>query len=297
MTGGVVKSIKCVWEIRATLGENPLYDPRNETLYWLDIKGEKLFALSLPSGDQQIWSISGNISALGLHEAGGLIAAGRKGFCHITFDEQNMPVVKYLNNPESHIETTRFNDGAIDPFGCFWAGTMDDAEKDAFAGNWWRYTSAGEVRQMVSGFHVTNGPAFDADRQLAYLTDSARQIIYCASYKSLDTFGALKPFKKFGKGEGYPDGMALDREGCLWVAFWDGACLRRISPEGEVVETVEMPTQRPTCPVIVGNKIYVTSASIGLEVEKKQNALAGSLFELTLNDEKDCRPVYFSQAC
>lgn len=292
MPDNLVKSVKCVWEARAILGEGPLHDPRNETLYWLDIKGEKLFALSLRNGDKQTWAIPGNISALGLHSNGGLIAAGKHGFCHIKIDEDAAPFVTYLNDPESGIEKTRFNDGSVDPYGFFWAGTMDDGETDAEAGNWWRYGSSGEVQKMASGFHVTNGPVFDADRKIAYLTDSARQIIYRAEYSDASSFGELKVFKQFGPGDGYPDGMAIDRTGALWVAFWDGSCLRRLSLEGDVIETVKMPVQRPTCPVIVGNKIYVTSASIGLEGE--EDVLAGSLFEIALEKNVDLDiPNYF----
>lgn len=293
---GLVKSIRCVWETRALLGESPLYDPRNQTLYWLDIKGEKLFVLYLQSDERQIWSVPGNISALGLHMSGGLIAAARQGFCHITFDDQGSPNIKYLINPEAHIEKTRFNDGAVDPFGRFWAGTMDNNEKDPHLGNWWRLGPTGEAEKMASGFHVTNGPVFDADRKIAYLTDSARQIIYHAPYPDEESFGELMPFKQFGKNEGYPDGMAIDREGALWVAFWDGACLRRLSPKGEVLETINMPVQRPTCPVIIGSKIYVTSASIGLNTSEGQNALAGSLFEITLESDGSRKPDYFNQA-
>jgi len=280
MSNRLVNTVKCVWETRAILGEGPLHDPRNERLYWVDIKGEKLFAMSLRDDKKQTWSVPGNISALGLHSDGGLVAVGRLGFCHITFDENEMPLIKYLNDPENHIEKTRFNDGAVDPYGYFWAGTMDDAEVDSEAGNWWRYAPSGQVEKMASGFHVTNGPVFDAERKIAYLTDSARQIIYRADYLNASSFGELAVFKQFGRSEGYPDGMAIDREGTLWVAFWDGSCLRRISTDGEVIETVKVPVKRPTCPVIIGDKIYVTSASIGLE--GKKNVLAGSLFEIAL---------------
>lgn len=295
MTSTQAKSVKCVWETRAILGESPLFDPRKDQLYWLDIKGERLFALSILSGDKQEWPLSGNISTLGLHAAGGLIAAGRQGFCHITFGKDAKLSIEYLSNPESEIVTNRFNDGNVDPFGCFWAGTMDNAERDVSAGNWWRYTPSGKVEKMASGFHVTNGPVFDKDRKTAYLTDSARQTIYHATYPDTENFGELTQFKKFQKGEGYPDGMAIDVEGCLWVAFWDGGCLRRLSPKGDILETVKMPVQRPTCPVIIKDRIYVTSASIGLNEDDVQNTLAGSLFEVSLESEKGGPTYYFAQ--
>ena len=62
--------------------------------------------------------------------------------------------------------------------------------------------------------------------------------------------------------------MTVDSEGCLWIAFWDGWCVRRYSPDGEWIETIEMPVQRPTSCTFGGrdlDRLYITSASIGLD--------------------------------
>jgi sugar lactone lactonase YvrE len=73
---------------------------------------------------------------------------------------------------------------------------------------------------------------------------------------------------RFGEGQGYPDGMTVDREGCLWVAFWDGWCLRRLSPSGECIDTLDLPVQRPTSCTFGGpalDRLFITSARIGLD--------------------------------
>ena len=87
-------------------------------------------------------------------------------------------------------------------------------------------------------------------------------------------------FARFAEADGYPDGMTVDRAGDLWVAFWDGWCLRRLSPSGEIAQTLAMPVQRPTSCAFGGpaaDRLYITSSALGLDLADQP--LAGSLFE------------------
>jgi sugar lactone lactonase YvrE len=78
--------------------------------------------------------------------------------------------------------------------------------------------------------------------------------------------------------------MTVDSEGCLWVAFWDGWCLRRFSPAGERLAELEVPVQRPTSCAFGGpdlDQLFVTSARIGLdEAALESQPQAGGLFVL-----------------
>ena len=71
-------------------------------------------------------------------------------------------------------------------------------------------------------------------------------------------------FLQFGAGDGYPDGMTVDAEGCLWIAFWDGWCVRRFSPAGRTgSQTIDMPVAQPTSCAFGGpdlDRLYITSA-------------------------------------
>ncbi len=96
------------------------------------------------------------------------------------------------------------------------------------------------------------------------------------------SLGPRETFLQFKAGDGYPDGMTVDAEGCLWIAFWDGGCVRRYSATGDWLETVATPVSRPTSCAFGGrdlDRLYISSASIGLD----QQALgmqpnAGGLF-------------------
>jgi sugar lactone lactonase YvrE len=264
--------------VSAVLGEGPLWDPRDEKLYWLDIKGEKIFRHDPKSSVNEAFAAPGNVSALALARRGGFVCATRNGFARLVI-ENGAAGLTPIADPESSLPDNRFNDGKADPAGGFWAGTMDDTEK-ATAGSWWRLAPDGAVTKIDSGYRVTNGPAFDAARGRVFLTDSAKQKVYVA-----DTDGTgvndKKIFLQFGEGDGYPDGMEVDAEGCLWIAFWDGFAVRRFSPDGALLMEIAMPVPRPTSLVIVDDNLFVTSASAGLSEDSlRRHPASGALFRV-----------------
>lgn len=81
--------------------------------------------------------------------------------------------------------------------------------------------------------------------------------------------------------EGVPDGATIDNEGFLWVCFFDGEKLVRISPEAEPVCTIVMPVKRPTQPSWFGDNLdefLVTSASY--KVDMNEWPLSGHVFHV-----------------
>ena len=87
-----------------------------------------------------------------------------------------------------------------------------------------------------------------------------------------------------GPGEGTPDGLTVDDQGCLWMAVWDAWCLVRFSPEGQEMQRVRLPVPRPTSCCFGGSNLdtlFVTSASVRLSQQTLDAApLSGSVFAL-----------------
>ena len=273
------RAVKCAASVAALLGEGPLWDPRIGRLLFLDIKDSKLFLYDPKGADIETHSLPVMVSALGLRRQGGYVCAHRGGFAFLNVGVDGVEVEEIVD-PEADRPGNRFNDGKVDPFGGFWAGTMDDRENDDEAGSWWRLAPDLTVSKIDAGFHVTNGPAFDSARNRVYFTDSARRRIFAGDLVA-DGFKNKRVFLEFDERSGFPDGMEVGAEGDLWVAFWDGAAVRRFSPEADPLEAIVVPAPRPTSIAFEGRRAYVTSARIGLDagaLEKSPDA--GALFEI-----------------
>lgn len=255
--------VRCVANVKAVLGEGPVWVEAEQALYWVDIKGSKIFRLD--SSDRRTqWDTPMRIGSIAPRAAGGFIAGTEHGFAEIDLDAGRFDV---FHNPEQDWPDNRFNDGKVDSRGRFWAGTMDDNQKQA-AGTLYRLDPDRSCRAIDHGYKITNGPAFSPDGRTLYHTDTARQLIYAFPLGDDGSVGERRELVRFGTSHGYPDGMTVDSQGCLWVALWDGWCVRRLSPEGECLQKIDLPVQQPTSCAFGGpdlDQLYVTSASVGLD--------------------------------
>lgn len=268
---------RCVADVKAVLGEGPVWVEREQALYWVDIKGYRIFRLS-EAGEVESWETPFRVGSLAPRSDGAFIGGTERGLALIDPEQGRFEVVA---DPEPDRPDNRFNDGKVDRSGRFWAGTMDDTEK-ASSGALYRVDPGLEWARVDDGYKVTNGPAFSRDGRIMYHSDSARQIIYAFDLDESGGASNRRVFARFEEGDGYPDGMTVDAEDCLWAAFWDGWCIRRFSPSGDCIQVIRMPVQRPTSCAFGGpslDRLYITSASIGLDpAARKAQPQAGGLF-------------------
>ncbi|WP_306250420.1 SMP-30/gluconolactonase/LRE family protein [Parvularcula sp. IMCC14364] len=279
-----LENLSCVWPAEALLGEGPVWDHALQAVWWTDIKGKQLHRYDTKTAEKKSWSSPEMIGSFAKAEGARFVAATRTGFAWLDVEDGKPEVsIAPIHDPEKKLPGNRFNDGKCDPLGRFWAGTMDDAEQED-TGNWWLLDEKLACHQLAGGFGVTNGPAFDASLSRVYFTDSKYQRIFAADL-TLEGFANKRLFRQFEPGFGYPDGMTVDREGGLWVAFWAGSKICRLDPKSaETVATIEMPVPQPTSIVFggaEGKTAFVTSARAGLSATKIDKApLSGGLFQL-----------------
>jgi sugar lactone lactonase YvrE len=268
--------ISCVADVKAILGEGPVWVTRDNALYWVDINGRKIFRYS--EGKTTTWDTPLKVGSIWPREQGGFIAGTQYG---LAFTEEPFLQFTIFANPDEALPDNRFNDGKTDREGRFWAGTMDNRERHA-DGSLYRLDAGQRLTVVDSGYRVTNGPAFSPDGRTMYESDSSLQVTYAFDLDATGNAANRRIFIQFGKGDGYPDGMTVDAEGCLWIAFWDGWCIRRISPSGERLSEFRMPVQRPTSCAFGGvdlKTLFITSARRDLQgTELDAQPLAGGLF-------------------
>jgi xylono-1,5-lactonase len=271
--------VECVADVRATLGEGPVWVAAERALYWVDINGRMIFRLS-EAGERREWPTPMRVGSIAPRAGGGFIAGTDQGIALIDLEQDGFEVVA---NPEQHLPHNRFNDGKIDRRGRFWAGTMDDRERGS-AGTLYRIDPDRACTAIDGGYGITNGPAFSPDGRRMYHSDTLRQVTYAFDLDPDGTASSRRVFRQFGKADGHPDGMTVDAEGGLWIAFWGGWCVRRFSPDGQTLRTIELPIEQPSSCAFGGpglDRLYVTSATKSLDpAALAMQPNAGGLFML-----------------
>lgn len=270
-------NVVCVADVHAVLGEGPVWVAQEAALYWVDIKGRKIFRLN-ERGKLEQWETPFRVGSLAPRASGGFIVGTDHG---IGFVDLASGPFEIVDHPEDDLPDNRFNDGKVDRHGRLWLGSMDDTEKAA-AGSLYRIDADLQVTRIDEGYKVTNGPAFSPAGDLMYHNDSARKVTYAFDVDEGGNATHRRVFATYGADEGYPDGMTVDAEACLWIAFWDGWCVRRYSPAGECLAKIEVPVAKPTSCAFGGSeldRLYITSASIGLDAAARVvQPQAGGLF-------------------
>ena len=171
--------------------------------------------------------------------------------------------------------------GLLIPAGRFWAGTLEPGRSPSNA--LYCLYPDGTVQQKESGIRVSNGIGWSPDAQTMYFVDTPTKIIFAYDYE-IET-GAISKRRAFvdtNQQPGYPDGLTVDIEGCVWCAYWDGWRVVRYDPSGQQLFEISMPVARPTACTFGGedlNILYITSARVNLSsAELNQQPEAGNLF-------------------
>jgi sugar lactone lactonase YvrE len=265
----------------AHLGEGPVWDRTEDALVWVDILAGLVHRYRPATGRDTVVSVGQPVGAAVPRASGGLALAVRDGF-GVLDPRGGFALVARV---EAEVLSNRMNDGKCDAAGRFWAGTMDEVHSRPGAGALYRLDPSLEVGCMVDGVTISNGLDWSPDGTTMYYIDTPTQGVDAFDFDP--DAGALSNRRRIidiDPEDGAPDGMAVDAEGCLWVALWDGWSLRRYAPGGSLDRSVPMPAGRITSCAFGGpdlDDLYVTSARRGLtRAQLKEQPLAGSLFHL-----------------
>jgi sugar lactone lactonase YvrE len=271
--------IENVLATRARLGESPRWDAQGRRLAFVDVYNHWVHAFDPANVDDDHFDAGEVVSAVALAGADRLLLALRDRLAIL--DLKTGRIRPFTDVPLTPQET-RLNDGKCDPRGRFWVGSLSD---EAGAASLYRCDPDGQVQRIETGLTISNGLGWSPDGKTFYLTDSPRRIIYAYDF-DLDR-GRLsnqRALVDFGAEPIEPDGLAVDVEGRLWSALWNGWALARFDSRGRPLERIPLPVQRPTSVAFGGDSLadlYVTSASVGLnQKEIERGVEAGDLFRV-----------------
>ena len=273
-------NIECVCKAGAMLGEGPVWSEALNAVLWVDIKGNRLHSHSLATGANRVWTLPEAISWVAERAGGGLIAGLARGFAFLDLDSL---AIDLIGHPEPDCPENRFNDAKVDPQGRLWAGTMHDQATQATGALYCLHPDLSwQCRDR--GYIVTNGPAFSPDGRILYHCSTTTGEVFRFDLNDGGALSNKRLFARLGREEGWPDGLAVDADGGLWVARWQGWGLSRYRPDGALDRKISLPVSQVTSMAFAGpdlDRLFVTSAAIGLsDAERRKQPEAGGLFEL-----------------
>ncbi|WP_448143018.1 SMP-30/gluconolactonase/LRE family protein [Stenotrophomonas bentonitica] len=277
------RDVRCVIPQSAFLAESPHWQGDGRSLLWVDILAPSVNVSNLATGDTRTTPLGELVGVVVPRTSGGFIAATQSGFRTLDLPGGEMqPIAAPL-----HMSGRRFNDGKCDAAGRLWAGTLAiDAAPER--GALYRLDTHGVLDEIESGFHICNGLGWSPDNTRFYLADSGRRTIYVYDY-DLDTGTVTNKqvFARFADADGMPDGLAIDAQGHVWCAMWDGWAIKRFAPDGTLVRSIDLPVPRPTNLAFGGPQLrtlYITTARIRLSATQLAAApLSGSLLALEVD--------------
>jgi sugar lactone lactonase YvrE len=267
--------VQLVLAAGAELAEGPFW--RNDELIWIDAPNGELHRTNTTSGQDKVdrFDIEFGV-VIPTHESTVYFAATENGFAVVKGGE----VV--IADPIATSPDLFMNDGKCDARGRFWA-SVNRRDLHQGGGSLYLWEEGRSSLRVEEGFTLLNGIGWSPDNTTMYVVDSVRRTLFAYDY-NLEHAAATgrRILCQFEESDGLPDGLAVDEEGCVWLAFYSGWQIRRISAAGATLEQIQMPVSRPTsCAFGNGTDLYITSAQEGLTpADLRKEPLAGSIWRI-----------------
>jgi sugar lactone lactonase YvrE len=261
------------------LGEGPVW--HQGKLWWVDILGKKVhWCVPTDERQQGTYCLEQMVGAIAPCQSGGWLAALQDG---VYRHDDTFANGKMLAKPAGLTANHRFNDGKCDPKGHFWVGTttFDNASQ---ASCLYRIEANGNSSIQQREVTISNGLAWSAKGDRLYYIDTmSLQLVAFPLDAQGEIRGEPEILVAFDPKQGYPDGMSIDAQGNLWIAFWEGSSVRCYdSANGKCLVTIELPVPLVTSCCFGGTNLetlYITTAWTGMDnAARESKPLSGAVF-------------------
>ena len=274
--------ITVVTDHKCQVGDSPVWDAVGRRLYWVDSLRAAVHQFDPESGRLHTFQVGEIIGSIALRERGGIVAALASGFAFLDIEAEN---VEHIHDPEAGLPGNRFAGGACDAEGRFWAGTTSVTDSRG-AGTLYMLQRDGRAQRRLTGISNPRGLAWSTDNKRLYFLDTPTFEVIAFDYHAAS--GVIHNPRialQIAPDMGAPGGIAIDADGMLWIAHWDGGQLSRWDPlKAKLLNKILLPVSRLTGCTFGGgglNEILVSTARTGLSEQAiADQPLAGSLFRI-----------------
>jgi len=264
-------------DVKLSLGESPVWDERENVLWFVDIMAPAIFRFDPATNALVKFPMPALVGSIGLTDDDRLVVALRS--CVHLFDPRSREF-QFMVHPEPDRPMNRLNDGKVGPDGCFWVGSMvAEPPRQKPSGALYRVDINGNAERMVDGVIVSNGLAWSPDGRRMYHADSRGSYVQVYDFDAAT--GRLANGRRLitlSPEEGLPDGAAVDEQGAYWSAGVTSGCINQISAEGRILRRFRLPLAAPTMPCFGGKDgrtLFVTSLASSSDGNHQGGTLIG----------------------
>jgi D-xylonolactonase len=272
-----------VWPAELDLGEGPVWDAASSRFLFVDVHGCSVHAWSPGNGSRQSWQLDERIGWLIPRTDGdGFIAGLQSGFARLWLSPELK--LEPMGCPHPGEPDVRLNDAKADHLGRIWAGSMNNENPAQADGRLTRLDPSGSFDVQERGIHIANGPCIAQDSSWMLHTDSWKRRIYRYRITPGGVLEDKQLWQHFSASQGTPDGMTIDAQGHIWIAFWGGACVRQFTADGHFMHQIDLPALQITSVAFGGENLdtlLVTRARNGMTAEQlAQYPQSGAVFSI-----------------
>ena len=267
-------SIEVVGKQESKWGEGPIW--WKNALYYVDTEGHAVHKYIPETCEETTLAVGQRVGAVVPRLNGGLVIAGDHG---LLFLDEKTGKLTPIADPEPDKADNRFNDGKCSPDGRFFAGTISLVKKTGDA-KLYRLDPDHTLHEAYGPTTNSNGLAWSADGKILYFIDTPRKEVMAFDYED----GILSNERVVictKHHEASPDGMTIDADGNLWIAFCHGSCVACFSPvSGEELQKVDLPCMETTACAFGGPNLSVLYVTTGVHKSVVEEN-AGRLFKIS----------------
>lgn len=266
--------------INNNLGENILYNEIDNSLYWIDINEMILNIYNLESLHHTIYNFKNKPCSYCFTQIKDiLLIAFDNGFYY--FNKNNEDLIKIESNYKQ-LESSRLNDGKADPYGNFICGGFSEI----YLQELWLVSNKSVYNIINSPKHtIWNATCFSTDKRYMYCTDSPKKELWRYNY-DIDTNSISNKtiiYSLYNTDLVF-DGACVDKEDYIWLAIYNGSCVYRISPDGNLDKVINIPRDKYITSVCIGglkmNTLFIVSGHFG---ERNNKDINGFIYSYKLD--------------
>jgi sugar lactone lactonase YvrE len=253
-------------------GEGPVWH-QNRLLY-VDIEAHKILAYDPATQAEKIWDVGQRVGTVVARAKGGLVWAGDTGF-HFLNEATGESIA--AGDPETDLPDNRFNDGKCDPAGRLWAGSICLAKRPE--GSLYCLHHDLRIEKKFGPVTNSNGIIWSKDGQTMFYIDTPSKKVRAFDFDvATSAISNERVVWDTSADASSPDGMTIDSEDRLWVAFCHGAKVVCYDPAVQkVLEQIDFPCVETTACAFGGDDLGDLYVTTGLKPGLDE-ALAGRLF-------------------